>query len=142
MPSSPPPAAHPAWAGRSCRCRWESDTVLEQVILALRQGGVDETVVVVGPHDPALTPLAEAAGAHVVSLAEPTPDMRATVEHGLRWLENHYQPHPDDAWLLAPADHPMLDADRGTAVVRGLRGPPVVIHPSSRVWKTAQAIRR
>ena len=91
-------------------------TVLEHVLLALRQGGVDETVVVVGPHDPALTPLAEAAGGHVVSLAEPTPDMRATVEQGLRWLENHFHPHPEDAWLLAPADHPTLDA----AVVRRL----------------------
>jgi molybdenum cofactor cytidylyltransferase len=89
-------------------------TVLECVVLALRRGGVDEVLVVAGPHDPALPPLAEAAGAHVVCLAEPTPDMRATVEHGLRWLENRFHPRPDDAWLLAPADHPTLDA----AVVR------------------------
>jgi molybdenum cofactor cytidylyltransferase len=89
-------------------------TVLELVVLALRQGGVDETLVVIGPHDPALRPLAEAAGALVVCLAEPTPDMRATVEHGLRWLEDRFHPRPDDAWLLAPADHPTLDA----AVVR------------------------
>ena len=88
-------------------------TVLEHVVAALRQGGVDETLVIVGPHDPELAPLATAAGAHVLALAEPTADMRATVEHGLRWLEDRFHPRPDDAWLLAPADHPALD----TAVV-------------------------
>jgi molybdenum cofactor cytidylyltransferase len=91
-------------------------TVLEHVVAALRQGGVDETLVVVGPHDPELAPLATAAGAHVLALGEPTADMRATVEHGLRWLEDRFHPRPDDAWLLAPADHPALDA----AVVRRL----------------------
>ena len=86
-------------------------TVLEHVVAALRQGGVDEVLVVVGPHDPTLAPLAEAAGANVLSLTEPTTNMRATVEHGLRWLEERFHPKPDDAWLLAPADHPALDAD-------------------------------
>jgi molybdenum cofactor cytidylyltransferase len=84
--------------------------VLAHVVAALR-GGVDHVLVVVGPHVPELAPLAEAAGAHVCLLAEPTPDMRATVEHGLRWLEEHFGPAPEDAWLLAPADHPALDAD-------------------------------
>ena len=86
-------------------------SVLEHVVLALRQGGVDEVLVVVGPHDPELEPLAEAAGAAVLSLAEATADMRATVEQGLRRLEECHHPRPDDAWLLAPADHPALDAD-------------------------------
>ncbi len=86
-------------------------TVLEHVVAALRQGGVDEVLAVVGPHDPALAPAAEAAGASVLTLAEPTPDMRTTVELGLRWLESRFHPRPDDAWLLVPADHPALDAD-------------------------------
>src|SRR5437764_15360285 len=62
-------------------------TVLERVVAAVRQGGAGATVVVIGPHVPELVPLAEAAGAIPLRLAEPTPDMRATVEHGLRWLE-------------------------------------------------------
>ena len=68
-------------------------------------------VVVVGPHVHELVPLAERAGADVCLLPEETPDMRATVEHGLLWLEDRFDPRPDDAWLLAPADHPTLDVD-------------------------------
>ena len=40
--------------------------------------------------------------------------MRATVEKGLAWLEEHHRPESDDCWLLAPADHPSFSA----AVVR------------------------
>lgn len=91
-------------------------TVMERVVTALRTGGTDQVVVVIGPHVPELAPLAESAGAEVCRLAKPTADMRATVEHGLRWLEDRHRPRPDDAWLLAPADHPTLDP----GVVRSL----------------------
>jgi molybdenum cofactor cytidylyltransferase len=84
-------------------------TVLECVIAALRQAGVDQVLVVVGPHVSELGAVATQAGASVCVLAEETPDMRATVERGLRWLEEQFQPGPDDAWLLCPADQPMLD---------------------------------
>jgi molybdenum cofactor cytidylyltransferase len=86
-------------------------TVLEHVIAALRAANVDHILVVLGPHVAELRPLAEAAGAHVHVLAEATPDMRTTVEHGLRWLENRFAPNPDDSWLLVPADHPTLRPD-------------------------------
>lgn len=91
-------------------------SILGHVVAALRAGGAQHVVVVIGQHVQELVPLAEAAGAEVCRLAEPTADMRATVEHGLRWLEDRYSPRPDDAWLLAPADHPALDA----AVIRHL----------------------
>ncbi len=91
-------------------------TVLEHVIAALRGGGVGHVLVVVGSHAPELMPCAEAAGARVCLLPEETADMRATVQHGLRWLEEHLQACAGDAWLLVPADHPALDA----GVVRAL----------------------
>lgn len=84
-------------------------TVIEHVVAALRAGGADHVVVMIGPHVPELVPLAEAAGAEVCRLPEATADMRATVGHGLQWLEDRHRPRPDDAWLLAPADHPTLD---------------------------------
>lgn len=86
-------------------------TVLGRVVAALREGGIDEVLTVVGPHDLGLAALAEAAGASVLRLPEATADMRATVEQGLRLLEERFHPRPDDAWLMAPADHPMLDAE-------------------------------
>lgn len=90
--------------------------VIEHVIAALRGGGVERVLVVVGPHVADLVPLARVAGAEVLLLSEPTTDMRATVEHGLRWIEDRFAPQPDDVWLLAPADHPVLSQ----AVVRQL----------------------
>ena len=127
-------------------------TVLEHVVAALRQGGVDEVLVVVGPHDPALAPLAEAAGASVLALPEATADMRATVEQGLRWLEERFHPRPDDAWLLAPADHPMLDADVvrrlcAAYAVRPSRSIMVPVHEGRRghptliAWRHVSGIR-
>src|SRR5206468_3705079 len=73
--------------------------------------------VVVGPHVPELADLAEAAGAVVCRLAAETADMRATVEEGLRRLEERFRPTPDEDWLLVPADHPVLDPE----VIRQLR---------------------
>ena len=86
-------------------------TILEHVVGALRPAGIADILVVLGPHVAELRPLAEAAGAKVVILPEATLDMRSTVEHGLRWLEERFQPNADDAWLLVPADHPTLRPD-------------------------------
>jgi molybdenum cofactor cytidylyltransferase len=86
-------------------------TVLDHVLAALREAGVAQTLVVVGPHAADLGDLARAAGARVLQVAAETPDMRTTVEHGLRWLEEQCHPAADDAWLLVPADHPTLNAE-------------------------------
>jgi molybdenum cofactor cytidylyltransferase len=92
-------------------------TVLEYVLNALRLGGVEQILVVVGPHVPELSLIAEANGVHVDRLLEETVDMRATVEAGLTWLEQRFHPRPEDDWLLVPGDHPALDPE----VVRQLR---------------------
>jgi molybdenum cofactor cytidylyltransferase len=105
-----PAAGHSARMGRpKLALPLGERTVLERVIDSLRAAGVEHVLVVVGPHVPQLAPLAQSAGAHVLQLAEETPDMRATVEVGLRWLEGRFRPRPDDGWLLVPADHPTLD---------------------------------
>jgi molybdenum cofactor cytidylyltransferase len=92
-------------------------TVLECVLDALRLGGCDEILVVLGTQAAPLEPVALKCGAHVCILSEDTPDMRATVEIGLGWLERHFRPGDGDAWLLAPADQPTLDP----AVVASVR---------------------
>ena len=126
-------------------------TVLERVIAALRDGGFDRVTVVLGPQVSELIPLVNSAGAEVCLLSKPTPDMRATVEYGLRWLEERYQPRPNDWWLLAPGDHPGFSADvvrqllgmagQGDASIlvpvhAGRRG-----HPTMISWKHATGIR-
>ena len=85
--------------------------IIQHVITALRDGGVDRVLVVAGPHVPELPMAAAAAGADVCLLEEPTIDMRATVERGIRWLEEMVKPQSNDFWFLAPADHPTLNQD-------------------------------
>jgi molybdenum cofactor cytidylyltransferase len=85
-------------------------TVLELVIQALKQAGIEHILVVAGPHVPELAEVAGAAGAHRLLLSHETADMRATVEQGLAWLEDRFHPVPEDDWLLVPGDHPTLDS--------------------------------
>src|SRR5688572_13965780 len=91
-------------------------TVLERVIAAVRAGGVAEVLVVLGPASASLQGLAEQAGARTLVLPHDTPDMRATIQAGLDWLERQHHPRGHDTWLLLPADHPTL----APTVVRAL----------------------
>jgi len=128
-------------------------TILDHVINALQQASIEHILVVIGPHVRELGPLAESAGAHVLLLPEETADMRATVEAGLRWLEERFRPRDEDTWLLVPADHPTLDPaivrqllkvraanqDYSTVIPthRGKRG-----HPAAIAWKHVEGIKR
>jgi molybdenum cofactor cytidylyltransferase len=127
-------------------------TVLEVVIATLQEAGVTQVLVVLGPHVPELIPLARSAGAEVLALPKETLDMRATVEHGLCWLEGHYQPASDDSWLLVPADHPILEAEVVRQLLHARRTNPhcsIVIptfegrrgHPALIDWKHVPGIR-
>ncbi len=84
-------------------------TILEWVVHAFRGADVSPILVVVPPHLPELGNLAQSAGTEVVRLKNETPDMRATVEAGLRYAEERLVPQPEDDWFLAPADHPTLE---------------------------------
>ena len=128
-------------------------SVLEHVVGTLKQAGVGPVLVVLGPPGEIdLAPLAASAGAHTLVLPEPTADMRATVEHGLRWLEERFRPSPEDDWLLVPADHPTLDAAVVGALRRALAADPgksIAVptwlerrgHPALLTWKHVAGIR-
>jgi molybdenum cofactor cytidylyltransferase len=127
-------------------------TILEHVVAALRQAEIEHILVVIGSHVAELASLAESAGAYICIIEALPTGMRGTVEHGLRWLEERFQPRPEDTWLLMPADHPALDASivpqLGSAYAahpqssivlptyRGRRG-----HPTLFSWKHVAAIR-
>jgi molybdenum cofactor cytidylyltransferase len=127
-------------------------SVLEAVVRAVRQAGVDEVLVVLGPHARDLGLLAEQAGAKVLMLAAETAEMRVTIQRGLEWLEEQYRPEGKDGWLLLPADYPCVEAPlvrkllaaqeqhREKSIIvptfAGQRGHPVWIG-----WKHVAAIR-
>jgi molybdenum cofactor cytidylyltransferase len=83
-------------------------SIIRRLIDALRAGGVTRVFVLVRETDPELQ--AELAGtdARVVLTAD-TPDMRASVVALLDVVEREESPRASDGWLLAPADHPLLE---------------------------------
>ncbi len=90
---------------------WKNSTVIEHVLQAWIASDVDQIVVVVGPANEALARLCRNSKAHVVIAPQQPPDMKASVSLGLRFVEDQFVPQADDAWLLAPADMPLLTAD-------------------------------
>ena len=89
---------------------WGDKTVIEAVLAAWRASRVSRVILTVHPDDAELARLARAASAEVVVVDPPPSDMKASVLAGLACVETKYQPGPQDAWLLAPADMPLLTA--------------------------------
>ena len=124
QPPIPEPHSSPAQtyaiipaAGRSVRMGspklllpWGEKTVIETVIGAWKASRVSHVILTVHPDDAELARLARAAGAEVVVVDPPPVDMKASVLAGLDFVETKYRPGPQDAWLLAPADMPLLTA--------------------------------
>lgn len=82
--------------------------VIARLLEVLCEPEIVARVVVVRPADQPLQELL--AGLPAVTVVPPVdpPDMRASVEIGLAEIERRYQPRSDDAWLMIPADHPLL----------------------------------
>lgn len=87
---------------------WRGKTVIETVLEAWRASRVSQVVMTVRADDAELAATGRAAGAEVVVVAPPPADMKASVLAGLEYAAARYQPQPGDAWLLAPADMPLL----------------------------------
>jgi len=105
-------------AGRSVRMGaaklllpWGGRAVIETVIGAWRASRVSRAILTVHPDDLELARRGREAGAEVVVVDPPPVDMKASVLAGLAYIEAKYQPGPQDAWLLAPADMPLLTAE-------------------------------
>ena len=129
-----------------------TSTVLERVVGILRSCGLAPVVVVLAPGEEKLAALANSAGARVVYVPSPTADMRATVGHGLSWIEAALQPAGTDFWLLAPADHPTLDARTVFALLHAQASAPGYLvyvpvyedrkgHPTLVSWQVVEEIR-
>jgi molybdenum cofactor cytidylyltransferase len=92
-------------------------TVLARLIDALRRPEIAETVVVVRPDDDLVAHEARSAGAIVLQPPVDPPEMRDSVELALRYLQETSGPNLNDAWLLIPADHPVVDVDVLVALI-------------------------
>jgi molybdenum cofactor cytidylyltransferase len=86
-------------------------SVLERVLDTVRSAHITDVLVVLGPQAADLQAQAEKAGAWTLVLERQTPDMRATIERGLDWLDEAQKPQDGDAILLLPPDHPTLSGE-------------------------------
>ncbi len=86
---------------------WGRWTVIEQVLSAWHASDVTQIVAVVHPDDQPLAERCGAGGAIVVRPDEPPAEMKDSIRLGLERAAA-FGPHPDDAWLVAPADLPGL----------------------------------
>lgn len=89
---------------------WGDSTLIEAQLAAWRASPVHATVVVIHPDDGQLDQVCRDSGAIVVRPKSPPEEMKVSVMHALRHLAERFAPDDHDAWLLAPADMPLLTA--------------------------------
>lgn len=126
--------------------------LLGRIIRALKDGGAGPIVAVLPPADREesrpLAELAAAAGAFPLIPPAQPPDMRASVELGLGWLEGQ---GPPEGFLLTPADAAGITPKAVEEVIRAWQADPGSIHvptregrrghPVALPWAAAGAIR-
>jgi molybdenum cofactor cytidylyltransferase len=86
----------------------DGGTMIEKTLAAWKASRVDKIVVVVRAEDQELAAVCRSHGAEVVIPSAAPPEMKDSVQYGLRHIETNFAPTKDDAWLLAPADIPGL----------------------------------
>lgn len=102
-----------------------TSTVIARMLSLLARPEIEATFVVVRPDDEPLRAAVAACGAVPLQPPVPPPEMRDSVEFALQHVEQQYRTEPSDGWILAPADHPLLDQsviDRLLAAWRNLPG--------------------
>lgn len=129
---------------------WGASTVIETVLAAWGASVVDRVIVVVHPHDQELANICRRAGADMVVPTVAPAEMKTSIRLGLEHIAATCQATAADAWLLAPADMPLLTAAAIDAVSaahdpqspqilvpthRGRRGHPVLFP-----WPLAQDV--
>ncbi|MCA9238238.1 MAG: NTP transferase domain-containing protein [Planctomycetales bacterium] len=126
-------------------------TLIDAVLRAWIESAVTQTVVVVRAADVALAERCRRHDVHVVAVDAEPREMRDSLEIGLQYAARRFAPQVDDAWLVAPADLPGLNAKSINAVLARYEpaAPRVVIplgdgrpgHPVLLPWSEAAAFR-
>ena len=95
--------------------------LIDHVLMAWRGSSVDGIVVVMRRDD---APLAKRCAGPRTAIVQPDvdpPDMKSSIAAGIQYLLESRPPAADDAWLVAPADMPLLSAQAIDAVIAAYR---------------------
>ncbi len=148
-----PAAGHSRRMGRpKLLLPWGTGTLIEHVLRQYLALPLEAVVVVVRPGDEALARRVRAAGALVCQPPQCPGEMKESVQWGLRYLQQHYAPGPEDLWLLSPCDMPGITAELIARVASYYRPevPEVVLpicgkrrgHPVVLPWQAAAEVFR
>ncbi len=104
-----PAAGHSRRMGRpKLLLPWQGTTVISHLVGELRAAGVTQIYVVLRANDATLRDAVVAANAVPVQPLIDPPDMRTSVEYGLKFAAEDPNHLKGSGWLLIPADHPIV----------------------------------
>lgn len=125
--------------------------VVAHLVAALQAGGVTDVHLLVRAEDRPLRERLASLPVRCHTVDQPTPDMRTSVERLLQHLAEECAPRPQDAWLLCPADHPVLSPSVvRTLLTAGEHHPDAILvptyadrrgHPTLFPWTTTSALQ-
>lgn len=95
---------------------WQGTTVIEHLLKTLTRPEIAAVAIVLRPDDHALREVVQRTSALAIIPDRDPPEMRDSIEIGLRAIRQRFAPTDDDGWLLIPADHPLIEP----AVLDGL----------------------
>jgi molybdenum cofactor cytidylyltransferase len=118
-------------------------TVIRRLLDVLQRSEITDRVVVTRADDEPLQREVERSGGSVVRPAVDPPDMRASVQYALDAIRDRHAPSADDAWLLVPADHPLLEpAVLDLMLEHWGRGRDSILIPTFAGWRGHPALFR
>lgn len=90
---------------------WQGTTVIEHLIGTLTRPDIAVVAIIIRPDDHVLRESVQRTSAVAIIPDHEPPEMRDSIEIGLRAIRQRFAPADDDGWLLIPADHPLLEPE-------------------------------
>jgi len=128
---------------------WNNDRVIDHVLQAWTSCRVSQTVVVIRNDDPLLVEACRNWPVTICSLDADTEDMKTSIQYGLSFVKQTWQPADTDHCLFAPADLPRLTSEVIDLVIDSANGSEQIVapyvaerrrHPVSFPWNTTRAV--
>tara|TARA_R110002095_G_scaffold83538_1_gene72499 strand:- start:558 stop:1193 length:636 start_codon:yes stop_codon:yes gene_type:complete len=85
------------------------ETVIQRLVRGLSASSITKIIIVARKEDALLKTHLSGMNLQLIQPETDPPDMKASVQIALEWIQIHERPSERDSWLLIPADHPVLN---------------------------------
>lgn len=126
-------------------------TIIGRVLDAWCASQVAKVVVVVRAEDQELARECARWPVDVACPEQDPPDMKASIQYGLRFVSERFAPQASDAWMVAPADLPHFESRFVNGLVAHEGSPEAIVaarfgsrpgHPVLMPWSMAEEVFR